>query len=186
MSDFNSLPAEPAPLVTDKIFTARGAAAGAERQPTIAQVLAIFGLALVGGALRIQRDTFFVQSTDGSVDVFSASDEAFSLKVPLAEEVFSLTDGESPVLLATAMVVDYRRSDGLPITAVNPGDAVAGQHLTVTNSSVGPVAISCVAANSFYDGASATESMVLIAASETVQFILINNQWRVISKYPAP
>jgi hypothetical protein len=185
MSDFNSLPAEPAPVTTDKIFTARGIAAGAERQPTIAEVFAIFGLALVGSSLRIRRNTFFVQSTDGSTDIFSVSDEAFSLKVPLAEEVFSLTDGESPILLASAMVVDYRRSDGLPITAVNPGDAFAGQHLTVTNSSFGPVAISCAAANSFYDGASGTETSVIIAASETVQFILINNQWRVIAKYGA-
>jgi hypothetical protein len=41
MSDFNSLPDEPAPLITDRLFTARGAAAGAERKPTIAAVLAL-------------------------------------------------------------------------------------------------------------------------------------------------
>lgn len=183
MSDFNSLPAEPAPLITDKVFTARGIAAGAERQPTVAEILAIFGLALVSGDLRIRRNTFYVQSSDGSSDGFSVNDEIFSLAVPLAEEVFSLTDGESPVLLANAMVVDYRRSDGLPITAVNPAAAQPGQHLTVTNSSVGPVAISCVASGSFFDGGSGTEDSVIIAASETVQFILINSQWRVIAKY---
>jgi hypothetical protein len=34
MSNFNSLPAETTPLLTDKVFTARGNAAGAERAPT--------------------------------------------------------------------------------------------------------------------------------------------------------
>lgn len=43
MANFNDLPDEASPALTDKVFTGRGAAAGAERKPTLQGIMDLYG-----------------------------------------------------------------------------------------------------------------------------------------------
>lgn len=42
MSDFNTLPEEPSPELSDEVFTGRGGLAGAERKPTLQSIMSLF------------------------------------------------------------------------------------------------------------------------------------------------
>jgi uncharacterized membrane protein YgcG len=187
MSDFNSLPPEATPLVTDKVFTARGIGAGAERGPTIAAILAILGIARQSAtSTRVRTESLLVQNADGTVSIMTGlPGEAMRLHVPFAEPILTITDVDSTTLPAMISIVDYQRTDAAPLIFASNGDGYSGQRVVVANTSGDTITLEGTDPGSFFDGSSGTVDTIDLPPGAVVVFSAIDNQYRVLSKYPA-
>lgn len=186
MSDFNDLPPEATPQTTDKIFTARGTGAGAERAPTIAALLDLIGVfRQTANTTRIRRDTLLMQNAAGDTDIFTLNTgENLSLNVPFAEPILTITDSDSTSLPAAISIVDYQRTDAAPLVFPSNGDGYVGQRVVVANTSGDTITLEGTDPGTFYDGSNGTVDTLQLAPGAVVVLSAIDNQYRVLSIYP--
>lgn len=72
MSNFNSLPNEASPALTDRVFTGRGTGAGAERKPLWSAVLSLF-------RVNLRTRTVVLVSASGSIATDAAAADLISI-----------------------------------------------------------------------------------------------------------
>jgi len=144
--------------------------------------------ALLSGTTHLTGAGTTLYVEDGA-DILLANGDGVAISKPLSELPRVIGDGDTPTVLVTDLIIDYQRTDEAPLVVAPPGDALAGQHLTITNSSASPLTLSSPSGNAFFNGSLGEVSSIVLESRETIAFINLNNpsltaaNWRVVSRY---